>query len=67
MTDGTMPETSQLLPSTNGYYDIPKQADGSIEILFGPQKPLDVDIRRLRKPHQQHQIVAEIAKAFRNG
>jgi hypothetical protein len=42
VTDGTMPETKQLLPSTNGYYDIPKQPDGSIEIWFGPQKPQDV-------------------------
>jgi hypothetical protein len=39
ITDGTMPETAQLLPSTNGYYDTPKQPDGSIEIWFGPQKP----------------------------
>lgn len=39
ITDGTMPETKQLLPSTNGYYSTPKQADGSIEIWFGPQKP----------------------------
>lgn len=42
ITDGTMPETKQLLPSTNGYYDIPKQADGSIEIWFGPEKPQNV-------------------------
>lgn len=42
VTDGTMPETKQLLPSTNGYYDIPKQPDGSIEIWLGPQKPQDV-------------------------
>jgi hypothetical protein len=39
VTDGTIPETKQLLPSTNGYYDIPKQPDGSIEIWFGPEKP----------------------------
>ncbi|MEW9838550.1 DUF1254 domain-containing protein [Mesorhizobium marinum] len=39
VTDGTMPETEQLLPSTNGYYDIPKNPDGSIDILFGPDKP----------------------------
>lgn len=39
VTDGTMPETEQLLPSTNGYYDIPKNEDGSIDIWFGPQKP----------------------------
>ena len=37
-----MPETPQLMPSTNGYYDIPKKSDGSIEIWFGPQKPQDV-------------------------
>lgn len=39
ITDGTMPETDQLLPSTNGYYDIPKNEDGSIDIWFGPEKP----------------------------
>ncbi|WP_296667119.1 DUF1254 domain-containing protein [Demequina sp.] len=39
VTDGTMPETDQLLPSTNSYYDIPKNADGSIEIWFGPRRP----------------------------
>lgn len=39
VTDGTMPETDQLLPSTNGYYNIPKQDDGAIEIWFGPEKP----------------------------
>ncbi|WP_203595665.1 DUF1254 domain-containing protein [Salipiger sp. PrR003] len=39
VTDGTMPETAQLLPSTNGYYDIPQNEDGSIDIWFGPEKP----------------------------
>lgn len=39
VTDGTMPETAQLLPSTNGYYDLPRNADGSIDIWFGPKKP----------------------------
>jgi hypothetical protein len=39
ITDGTMPETEQLLPSTNGYYDIPKNDDGSIDLYFGPAKP----------------------------
>lgn len=39
ITDGTMPETDQLLPSTNGYYDIPKNDDGSIDIWFGPEQP----------------------------
>ncbi len=32
ITDGTMPETDQLLPSTNGYYNIPKNSDGSIDL-----------------------------------
>jgi hypothetical protein len=39
VTDGTMPETEQLLPSTNGYYDIPENDDGSTDIWFGPKKP----------------------------
>lgn len=34
-----MPETEQLLPSTNGYYDLPKNKDGSIDIWFGPKQP----------------------------
>jgi hypothetical protein len=42
ITDGTMPETEQLLPSTNGYYDIAKNDDGSIDLWFGPQQPEDV-------------------------
>lgn len=42
VTDGTMPETDQLLPSTNGFYDFPKSSDGSIEIWFGPSKPAGV-------------------------
>lgn len=39
ITDGTMPETDQLLPSTNGYYDIPTSDDGSIDLWFGPEQP----------------------------
>lgn len=39
ITDGTMPETDQLLPSVNSYYDIPKNTDGSVDIWFGPAKP----------------------------
>lgn len=39
VTDGTMPETDLLLPSTDGYYDIPTNADGSIDIWFGPGRP----------------------------
>jgi len=39
VTDGTMPETQQMLPSTNGYYDLPKNDDGSIDVWFGPEQP----------------------------
>lgn len=39
VTDGTMPETEQLLPSINGFYDLPKNDDGSIDIWSGPSKP----------------------------
>ena len=34
-----VPETEQLLPSTNGYYDIPKNDDGSIDLWFAPTQP----------------------------
>jgi hypothetical protein len=39
VTDGTMPETDQLLPSTNSYYDLPTNDDGSVDIWFGPRQP----------------------------
>lgn len=41
ITDGTMPETPQLLPSINGFNDVAKNQDGSIDIYFGPSKPAD--------------------------
>ena len=39
ITDGTMPETEQLTPSTNGYEKVVNNADGSIDLFFGPTKP----------------------------
>ncbi|MFJ8010980.1 DUF1214 domain-containing protein [Streptomyces sp. NPDC096339] len=39
ITDGTMPETAQLLPSTNSYYDVPQNTDGSIDLWFAPRQP----------------------------
>jgi len=39
VVDGTMPETPQLLPSINGYDDLAKNGDGSIDLWFGPQMP----------------------------
>lgn len=42
ITDGTMPETPQLLPSINAFNDVAKNADGSIDLWFGPAKPDDL-------------------------
>jgi hypothetical protein len=39
ITDGTMPETPQLLPSINGFNEVAKNTDGSIDLYFGPAKP----------------------------
>jgi hypothetical protein len=39
ITDGTMPETPQLLPSINGFNDVATNQDGSIDLCFGPAKP----------------------------
>jgi hypothetical protein len=41
VTDGTMPETAQLLPSINGFNKIATNSDGSIDLWFGPKKPAD--------------------------
>ncbi|MGH6897135.1 MAG: DUF1254 domain-containing protein [Geminicoccaceae bacterium] len=42
VTDGTMPETPQLLPSINGFNEVATNNDGSIDLWFGPEKPADV-------------------------
>ncbi|WP_209505951.1 MULTISPECIES: DUF1254 domain-containing protein [unclassified Ruegeria] len=42
VTDGTMPETPQLLPSKNSLdASIVKNDDGSVDLWFGPEKPAD--------------------------
>jgi hypothetical protein len=41
VTDGTMPETPQLLPSINGFNEVASNNDGSIDLWFGPEKPAD--------------------------
>jgi hypothetical protein len=42
ITDGTMVETPQLMPSINSLSDaVAKNADGSIDLWFGPAKPAD--------------------------
>ncbi|MCU0070472.1 DUF1254 domain-containing protein [Pseudomonas koreensis] len=43
ITDGTMPETPQLLPSINGFNKVKTNSDGSIDIYFGPNKSANVD------------------------
>jgi hypothetical protein len=42
ITDGTTPETPQLLPSINGLGKVATNADGSTDLWFGPEKPADV-------------------------
>jgi hypothetical protein len=39
ITDGTMTATVQLMPSINGMNKVEKNADGSIDLYFGPKKP----------------------------
>jgi len=39
VTDGTMPETPQLIPSRNGYENVIENEDGSIDLYFGSSKP----------------------------
>ena len=42
VTDGTMVETPQLMPSINSLNEaVKKNADGSIDLWFGPSKPAD--------------------------
>lgn len=42
VTDGTMPETPQLLPSINGYNKVMSNPNGAIDIWFGAEPPADV-------------------------
>lgn len=59
ITDGTMPETEQLLPSTNSYYDTPQNDDGSIDLWFGPQQPQGVaDSAFIQTIPGRHLVVA---------
>ncbi|MBX2963701.1 MAG: DUF1254 domain-containing protein [Cyclobacteriaceae bacterium] len=37
--DGTMPETSQSFPSRNQFDKVKTNADGSVDLYFGPTKP----------------------------
>ncbi len=39
VTDGTMPETDQFMPSINQFNDYEKNDDGSVDLYFGPTLP----------------------------
>lgn len=39
ITDGTMVEAPQLMPSINGFNKVTTNSDGSVDIWFGPSKP----------------------------
>lgn len=59
ITDGTMPETPQLMPSINGYNAVKKNADGSIDLYFAPAKPADVaDSNWIQTVTGRHFLVA---------
>jgi hypothetical protein len=42
ITDGTMVEAPQLMPSINGFNKVATNSDGSVDLWFGPEKPADV-------------------------
>ncbi|MEW6438659.1 MAG: DUF1254 domain-containing protein [Pseudomonadota bacterium] len=42
ITDGTMVEAPQLMPSINGFNKVTSNGDGSVDLWFGPEKPADV-------------------------
>ncbi len=39
VTDGSMPETKQQLPSINAFYKVKTNDDGSVDLYFGAVKP----------------------------
>jgi len=42
ITDGTMPEAPQLLPSINGFNKVASNNDHSVDLWFSPETPADV-------------------------
>jgi hypothetical protein len=41
ITDGTMVEAPQLMPSINGFNKVATNSDGSVDLWFAPDKPAD--------------------------
>ncbi|WP_248447911.1 DUF1254 domain-containing protein [Sinorhizobium meliloti] len=41
ITDGTMVEAPQLMPSINGFNKVATNQDGLVDLWFGPEKPAD--------------------------
>jgi hypothetical protein len=54
-----MPETDQLLPSTNGYYDLPKNKDGSIDVIR--RRAYLQSLSTARREHSVKQIPPPLA------
>jgi len=42
ITDGTMVEAPQLMPSINGFNKVATNNDGSVDLWFAPDRPADV-------------------------
>jgi hypothetical protein len=42
VTDGTMVEATQLLPSINGFNKVATNSDSSVDLYFAPERPADV-------------------------
>jgi hypothetical protein len=43
ITDGTMVEAPQLIPSINGFNTVASNSDGSVDLWFAPDKPADAE------------------------
>jgi hypothetical protein len=61
ITDGTMPETPQLLPSINGFNKIATNSDGSVDLWFSTEKPADVPRTKLDSDYRWTQLPCGVA------
>ena len=60
VTDGSMPETPQVMPSTNGYEKVEKNSDGSIDLYFSPMKPAGVGAKNWIQTIEGRDFIAVI-------